>query len=146
MRSFVAFGLIAALALSFAACNFQVGNQMNDLGELDADDIEGARAGLSILDIQYTMDEFVERARQSDEMAVKLFLITGMNPNARNATGKTALIVAASQGHANIVMLLMENNATIDLKDKEGNTALSYAETNGFPEVAKLIKQGPPEE
>ncbi|ORX70404.1 ankyrin [Anaeromyces robustus] len=39
----------------------------------------------------------------------------------------------------NIIQYLLENNAEIDYKDEEGNTALVYAINNSFGEIANLL-------
>lgn len=49
---------------------------------------------------------------------------------------KSPLMYATSTGKIEIVKLLLENGADINLKDKEGRTALSFAKE---PEVAKLL-------
>ena len=41
--------------------------------------------------------------------------------------GKTALQVASHQGHANVVKLLLENNASVTETDAEGDNAIHYA-------------------
>ena len=59
-----------------------------------------------------------------------------------NATGggkKTALYLAARNGHEAVVKLLLEQGAEIDLKDTHGQTALSLAARDGHEGVVKLL-------
>lgn len=41
--------------------------------------------------------------------------------------GKTALQVAAHQGHMEVVKALLQANSSIEVKDEDGDTALHYA-------------------
>ena len=59
-----------------------------------------------------------------------------------NADGRTALMIAARRGHANLVELLLELGAKPDLKDAEGNTALNMADEH--PRVRLLLQAAAP--
>jgi hypothetical protein len=61
------------------------------------------------------------------------------NVNARNAADVTALMVAALNGHAETVALLLENDAEVDAVDTGGDFALGYAAGNGHGDVARLL-------
>lgn len=41
--------------------------------------------------------------------------------------GKTALQVAAHQGHIEVVKVLLQANSDIELKDEDGDAALHYS-------------------
>ncbi len=101
-----------ALALWMTACNVQFGvEDLKNIEEIDLDSPEGAREGIDRLGIPFTVDSFVECARESDLVAVNLFLAAGMNPNAGNSEGVTALMAAKEGGHENIVKTLKKAGA-----------------------------------
>jgi ankyrin len=60
--------------------------------------------------------------------AVKLCLELGADVNATNSMGLTALLGAVNRGSNDIIELLVKNGARLDVKDKEGRTALRWAE------------------
>jgi ankyrin repeat protein len=62
--------------------------------------------------------------------AVKLCLQLGNKINAADAEGFTALHGAAKSRFDSIVQYLVENGATLDVKDKSGITPLVAAERN----------------
>jgi len=98
--------LIITLLVPLAACNLQIGNtESSDSNQPDIETPEGAREKISQLNIPYTVDEFVKCARESDAVAVELFLTAGMNPNAKDNGGVTALEAATKAGHSDIVAL-----------------------------------------
>jgi ankyrin repeat protein len=60
--------------------------------------------------------------------AVKLCYDLGLDVNAVNSMGLTALHGAANRGSDDIIKFLVEKGARIDAKDKEGRTPLTWAE------------------
>jgi ankyrin repeat protein len=103
---------IFPLLFAIAACNLQIGNK--GVLEGTGPDIltpEGAREKIAVLGIPYTIDEFVGCARESDVVAVKLFLTAGMNPNAKDKDGVTALAAASEAGHNDVMAVLKEATA-----------------------------------
>ncbi len=53
--------------------------------------------------------------------------------------GNTALILAASHGHLDVVTLLLKRNAKIDNENKHGNTALIAAASKGHENVVGYL-------
>ncbi len=69
--------------------------------------------------------------------AVKAFLTSGIDINIKDTTfGHTALIIAANNGHAGVVKLLLENGADINATSYAGITALICASSQ---EIVKLL-------
>jgi hypothetical protein len=60
--------------------------------------------------------------------AVKLCLELGMDVNASNSMGLTALMGAANRGSDAIIEFLVANGARLDATDDEGRSARTWAE------------------
>ena len=54
----------------------------------------------------------------------------------------TALIWAAEKGHADMVKLLLENDATASFGDRYGSSAIHHAAANGFAGVIEVLAHG----
>ena len=65
--------------------------------------------------------------------------INPQNIDKRTSSRSTPLILAVENGHLDIVKLLLEKGATVDLFDNEGKTALMYAAENGDIHIAEHI-------
>jgi ankyrin repeat protein len=75
---------------------------------------------------------------------VGLLLKQGAEVDQQGKTeGFTALMTAAAEGQLEVVRLLLAYGATTDIKDKDGDTAESFAFQNGHSEVAKLLANPP---
>jgi ankyrin repeat protein len=62
--------------------------------------------------------------------------------NARNRLyGRTALMIAATEGHADAVRLLIEAGSDLNIVDEEGSTALSLARSYGHLDVAAQLEE-----
>jgi ankyrin repeat protein len=60
--------------------------------------------------------------------AVKMCLELGADINAANSMGLTALLGAANRGSNDVIEFLASKGARLDVKDREGRTALRWAE------------------
>ena len=60
--------------------------------------------------------------------AVKLCLELGMDVNATNSMGLTAVMGAANRGSDPIIEFLVSKGARLDMKDNVGRTAYNWAE------------------
>lgn len=101
------------------------------------------RAELQEKGLAFTPEEFLKSAEAGGLAAVALYLNAGMDPNATDSEGVTALMKASYKGHADVVQLLLESGADANLEDREGRTALDYASTvpgNGVFQT--LVSQG----
>lgn len=70
-------------------------------------------------------------------------LVTECNDviNFKDGTGCTALLLAASNGHLDIVELFIKCNADVNIQDNEGCTALCAAATNGHWDTVKYLME-----
>jgi hypothetical protein len=65
----------------------------------------------------------------------------GVNVKTKDKDGRTALMGAAMNGHAEIVRILLDEGAEVNIKDKYGSTALMAAARYGHKEIVNLLKQ-----
>merc|ERR1712151_1302600 len=73
---------------------------------------------------------------------VKLFLQHGGKVNQAGKQQMTPLHLAARKKHIEVVEVLLEAGADIDLTDMAGKRADQYAVRNGSPELAKALTKG----
>lgn len=86
-----------------------------------------ARRELEKRNVPYTEEEFVERARHGNAAVVRLFLAAGMNVDARNRGGETALIASSGRGQTDVICTLLAAGAAVNTRDFAGKTALVNA-------------------
>lgn len=70
---------------------------------------------------------------------IKAAVISGVNVNAIDADGRTALMYASFNGYTDIVRILLEHGADVKLADFSGRTALLFASSGDFPETVRLL-------
>ena len=87
-------------------------------------------------------------AKRNNLTAAKWLLDHGADPNARWAHWEaevTPLHLAASQGHADVVRLLLAAGADASIRDSTHDAdALGWAEFFRQPEIIQILKAGPP--
>jgi ankyrin repeat protein len=98
---------------------------------------EQARIKLGQMGLEYDEVTFVERAASGDEPAVSLFLEAGMDPNAEDADGSTALMRAARKGDLPTANVLLAAGAAID-------RALPQAAEGDHREMLELLMRRHP--
>lgn len=79
-----------------------------------------------------------------DPYGVELLLKRKVKVDSHDSLGRTALMVAALQGHAGIAAALLDAGAQVGLADSRGTTALMEATRSGSEAVLKLIAEHDP--
>jgi hypothetical protein len=103
-----------------------------------------ARTELEQKGYTYTETSFTECAKKGDIDAVKLFLAEGIDINAVNERGQTALIRAAEYQRTEVVTLLLEKGADVKfIGGRRTRTALMEAAGAGNCVIMKqLVEKG----
>ena len=65
----------------------------------------------------------------------------GADKNAKDKYKNTALMIAAGNGHEEVVKLLLEKGADINAENRDGKNALMFAAENRHKEIVELIKR-----
>ena len=75
---------------------------------------------------------------------VGLLLRNGANANTQGkAEGFTALMMAASEGQLEVARVLLLNGADIDIIDRDGDTAKTFAREKGHTAMLELLESQP---
>jgi uncharacterized protein len=88
----------------------------------------GTTALMAAAGVNWVVDQTFDEGQPALLEAVKLCVELGMDINAVNAMGLTALHGAANRGSDEIIRYLVQQGARVDVKDAEGRTPLSWAE------------------
>ena len=87
------------------------------------------------------IDELIEAAENGKlDLLKKCLDKVRDGVNARNSQGCTSLHFAAQEGRENIVKYLLDNGATVDLTDDDGDTPLSLAQNNDHDDIVELLE------
>ncbi|XRB15362.1 EF-hand domain-containing protein [Pseudoscourfieldia marina] len=82
-------------------------------------------------------DDEEKEGERAQEKALCKYLLK--NVNAKD--GRTALMMSAAQGHAEIVSALLQAGADVNAKAKDGQTALVHAARKGDAEIVSALLQ-----
>ncbi|XP_014787114.1 putative ankyrin repeat protein RF_0381 [Octopus bimaculoides] len=84
--------------------------------------------------------KITEKIKQGDIHYIKTFLKENPDKiNQTNSWGLTYLMVACQQGNTDLINLLIDAGAELDMSDKGGNAALHYAVTNHQRDAVALM-------
>jgi ankyrin repeat protein len=87
-------------------------------------------------------DALLRAARDGKVDTVKELLTSpGIDVNATDERGDTALIEAARFGHDQVARALLAAGANLKARDKDGKTPLMLAVAGGHDEVVAVLKQ-----
>jgi uncharacterized protein len=84
---------------------------------------------------------FIESIMDNDLQRVKTLIVRGLNINAVDYHGRTALWWAAIGGHVECAAALIDAKADVDKADEEGEIPLHRASYNGRAECVRLLLQ-----
>ena len=84
-------------------------------------------------------DALHRAARMGDIEGMKAALAAGVDVDARDGRGWTALMHAVNEGYVLLVSLLLEANAAEDIRAPDGATALFMAAVHGHSEIIGLL-------
>eukprot|EP00992_Anisonema_acinus_P013657 TRINITY_DN8855_c1_g2_i1.p2 TRINITY_DN8855_c1_g2~~TRINITY_DN8855_c1_g2_i1.p2 ORF type:complete len:100 (-),score=52.42 TRINITY_DN8855_c1_g2_i1:153-452(-) len=86
------------------------------------------------------LQELCTAAADGDLRAVKAALAAGGDsPNQYNYDGRGPLLLAAAEGHINVVRMLIESKADVGHRDRWGNNARDTAAARGHLIISDLL-------
>ena len=88
----------------------------------------GTTALMAAAGVNWVFDQTYDEGPAALLEAVRLCYDLGLDVNAVNSMGLTAVHGAANRGSDDIIRFLAEKGARLDVKDKEGRTPLTWAE------------------
>jgi ankyrin repeat protein len=88
----------------------------------------GTTALMAAAGVNWVFDQTYDEGQKALLEAVKLCVELGLDVNAVNSMGLTAVHGAANRGSDEIMKFLVAQGARLDVKDKEGRTPLTWAE------------------
>ncbi|KAI3777245.1 hypothetical protein L1987_47043 [Smallanthus sonchifolius] len=83
---------------------------------------------------------FLSCASRGDRVGLNLMLRDGISPNVQDYDNRTALHLAASEGHASIVELLLHYKADVNLDDRWNRTPLTDARLYGHRDICRILE------
>ena len=123
----------------------------SDPSSANADDIMGSQLSAQIETLKQhqknaVTHQMMNAAFHGDLQKIRSLLtrFSWVNVNTTDESGRGALHVAASEGHAEVVKFLLSNRADANMKDRYANTPLNDAVRHKHDEVAAVIRRQVP--
>ncbi|TYI19082.1 hypothetical protein ES332_A07G139900v1 [Gossypium tomentosum] len=91
--------------------------------------------------IQDIVEELLEAARYDDLDDLKRLASIGVSLDSKDSQGRTALDMAAANGHLDIVEYLIGRGVDVNASNVENNTPLHWACLNGHVELRNKFQQ-----
>lgn len=89
-------------------------------------------------------NRLLQAAYEGNAALLKLLIQAGADVNTCRDSTLTPLIIAASEGYATCVELLLESDdIDINFADEDGKTALHHAAEEGYADCVKLLLEDP---
>lgn len=98
-----------------------------------------ARRELARRNIPFDLATLLQAVAQGDVKTSDLLLTAGINANAPDARGTTALMLAARDGRDHLAQLLLEHDADPDAADQQNTTALMQAAAGGHDDTISIL-------
>lgn len=83
---------------------------------------------------------FLSFASRGDRVGLNQMLREGISPNVQDYDKRTALHLAASEGHASIVELLLAYDVDVNLQDRWQKTPLADARLYGHRDICRILE------
>ena len=88
----------------------------------------------------HTGEELVQATKKGDTETVKRLLEAGVDVNTEDSKHHSSVLMwAAHEGHTDIMDLLIQNGASVDIRKPSGETALWFAAQKGHLEALKIL-------
>ncbi|KAK9936629.1 hypothetical protein M0R45_013458 [Rubus argutus] len=84
--------------------------------------------------------KFLSFASRGDRVGLNQMLIKGVSPDVQDYDNRTALHLAASEGHTPIVELLLCYRANVNLQDRWKRTPLTDARLYGHKDICRILE------
>ncbi|XP_020519200.1 probable serine/threonine-protein kinase DDB_G0271682 isoform X2 [Amborella trichopoda] len=88
----------------------------------------------------HLIGSFLSCASRGDKVGLNQMLRDGISPDVQDYDKRTALHLAASEGHASIIELLLLYKANVNLKDRWQRTALTDAKLYGHKDICRILE------
>ena len=95
--------------------------------------------GFSHKNRDLSVTPIMRAAMKGDHQTVDVLAELGANLDARDAIGRTALIIAASKNHEQCVSVLIQRGASVNLQSDKEETALMMAAGTGSQAIARML-------
>lgn len=92
-----------------------------------------------VKEVLFNMESYFQAALDGDINLIKDAVSSGVDVNAINEQGQSALMLTSFNGHLPVIKFLIDNGANVTIKDENSRNALMYASTGPFNESVKYL-------